>query len=99
MPKKVDLGKDELEKLYFDEGLSQREIAERKNCSQAFVSKRMKKWELNSRHEGFWTDEEISWLWSTESPSPRDLARLSRVTGSTTSRISRMFSGRESEET
>ncbi|MFB6215584.1 MAG: hypothetical protein ABEJ72_01225 [Candidatus Aenigmatarchaeota archaeon] len=50
--------KQALKRLYIEQGLSQREIAEKYNRTQAWVSKKMTEFGIDSEYTGFWTEEE-----------------------------------------
>lgn len=53
-----ELNKETLAYYYIEKDLSQREIAEKFDLSQACISKKMKKFGINSDYSGFWSDEE-----------------------------------------
>jgi len=48
-----ELTPKKLDRLYNEENLSQREIADRFDLSQPCISKKMKKWDLKSDYGGF----------------------------------------------
>lgn len=56
------LSRKELNRLYNKEELSQREIAERHDVTQGWVSKKMSEHGVDSDHSGFWDDEELDFL-------------------------------------
>lgn len=57
-----DLTPEKLKELYIKENLTQKEIAQRFDLTQACISKRMKRWEIESNHNGFWSETEIQIL-------------------------------------
>lgn len=59
MTKAVDLDRETLYELYYDQELSQREIAEKLGCTQGCISKKMDEMDLQSRYNGFWSDGEL----------------------------------------
>lgn len=52
------LNKEVLAHYYIEKDLSQREIAEKFDLSQPCISKKMKKYEIDSDYTGFWSEEE-----------------------------------------
>lgn len=66
-----NISAERLEKLYHQENLSQREIAEKIGVSQPAISKWMKKYGINSKNSPKWTEEDIKLL-KEHYPSSRE---------------------------
>lgn len=49
---------EKIRRLYHEENLTQREIADRMGLTQACISRKMKKYNIDSDYNGFWTEEE-----------------------------------------
>ena len=53
---------EKIRRMYEQEDLAQREIADRMGLTQSAISKKMKRYGINSDYSGFWTEEEIEKL-------------------------------------
>lgn len=53
-----ELTADILEDLYYRENMTQKEIGEKFGVTQSWVSVKMKEWGIESRFNGWWSDEE-----------------------------------------
>lgn len=54
----TEITSEELERLYVQEGLKQREIAKKFGVTQSWISKKMTEYGINSRYAGCWTERE-----------------------------------------
>ncbi|MBU0494895.1 MAG: hypothetical protein KKA73_16985 [Chloroflexi bacterium] len=60
MPKRIDIPKEQLERLYYDERLTQQEVAEKLGCSEKVIRTRMREYHIARRRVGDYYRIEIS---------------------------------------
>jgi DNA-binding transcriptional regulator LsrR (DeoR family) len=58
--RRVDVPREELERLYYGEGLTQAQIARRFGCSEALIAQRMRAFDMDTRIQADYTRVEIS---------------------------------------
>jgi transcriptional regulator with XRE-family HTH domain len=65
------ISKEKLKQLYFEEGMTQGEIADELGYSQPFISRKMSEYSLDSGYS-FWDEKEVQFLKENYRSMPRD---------------------------